>query len=122
MGRSVAGATAAAAGEAPACWAVPGWAGPGWAGPGWAAGAALGGMTAPVTALPAAVRVRRNFGCVRREVLIRDNGNLRSARHGALGCHPGTCQLPAESAGRAAAYGRDAGAGRRAAQRRPFAR
>src|SRR5216684_1376718 len=95
MGRKVAGATVAAAGWAPAGWAVPGW-----AVPGWAAGAALRVMTAAVTALPAAVSVRRNFGCVRREVLIRDKGNLRSARHDALGCHPGTCQLPAESAGR----------------------
>jgi hypothetical protein len=57
-----------------------------------------------------------SFGYVRRDVLILDKGNLRSARHDALGCHPGTCQLPAESQGGAAAYGRDAGTGRRAAQ------
>jgi hypothetical protein len=73
-------------------------------------------MTAAAVALPAAVRLRRNFGYLRKEVLIEDKGNLWSARHHAHGCHPGTCQLLADSPGRAAAYGRDAGAGRRAAQ------
>ena len=36
-----------------------------------------------------------SFGYVRRDVLILDKGNLRSARHDALICHPGTCRLPA---------------------------
>ena len=69
MGRKVAGATAAAAG-----WALA------WAAAAGAAGAALRVMTAAVTALPAAVMLRRNFGYVRR-ALIEDKGYLRSARN-----------------------------------------
>jgi hypothetical protein len=71
MGREIAGATA----TAPAAGGAAGW----------AAGAVLRVMTAAVTALPAAVTVRRSFGYVRRDVLIRDKGNLRSARERARG-------------------------------------
>jgi hypothetical protein len=73
MGREIAGATATAAAGA-AAGVV-----------GWAAGAALRVTTAAVTALPAAVMVRRSFGYVRRDVLIWDKRNLRSAREYAHG-------------------------------------
>jgi hypothetical protein len=52
-------------------------------------------MTAAAAALLTAVVLRRSFGYLRKDVLIEDKRNLRSARHRAHGCHPGTCQLPA---------------------------
>src|SRR5512135_939234 len=103
MGRKVAGATAAAAGRAPA-----------WATAGGAAGAALRVMAAAVTALPAAVMLRRSFGYVRR-ALVRDKGYLRSARNTRAAVTRARASYQRNLQEGAAAYGRDAGTGRRAA-------
>src|ERR1700679_2539840 len=103
MGRKVAGAAAA------------GWAAAGGLLASWPAEAPLRVMTAAVTALPAAVRVRRSFGYACRDVLILDKGApLVGARFRAR-LSPGRMPATSGNAGRAAAYGRDAGAGRRAA-------
>src|SRR5277367_5217811 len=102
MGRKVAGAAAAA----------------GWAAR-WPAEAPLRVMTAAVTALPAAVRVRRSFGYACRDVLILDKGAPSVGARFRARLSPGHMPATSGNAGRAAAYGHDAGAGRRAAHRRP---
>src|ERR1039458_1844941 len=59
---------------------------------------------------PASARVRR--GNVRPRVLLRNTGSLRSGAQRALGFHPGAHTCPQREETKAAACGRDAGAGR----------
>jgi len=96
----------------------PGITGPGVTGPAATGPAAIGPAAiapAAVTAVramtePVRARVRR--GNVRSRVLLRNTGSLRSGAPRALGFHPGTHTCPQRKETKAAACGRDAGAGR----------